>query len=274
MTLTTYEHLEQGSPEWLEARAGIITASTMGALITETAPTGIIVRCPECEAPPNEPCCSLSSKECRAIKTLHPKRKPPADAPKVISVADNETSRSLAAYLAAERITGRPNETYQSRAMLRGHLDEPLARYYYSERYHPVDEVGFVLRTEDNGVRIGWSPDGLVHEDGGIEIKSREPHIHIAHVNADKVPAENMAQCQTALYVSGRDWIDYLSFSSGLKLWRKRAYPDPRWQTAIPQAAQQLETNINHIIDTFNDRTKDCQPTEYINHFEDVELNL
>lgn len=270
MTVQTFHELEQGSESWLQARAGIITASTMGALITETAPTGIVATCPECKSPPNEPCFSLSLKEPRAIKSLHPKRKAPPSAPKVIAVADNETSRTLAAYLAAERITGRPNETYQSRAMLRGQLDEPLARYYYSERYHPVEEVGFVLRTEDNGVRVGWSPDGLVHEDGGIEIKSREPHIHIAHVNADKVPAENMAQCQTALYVSGRDWIDYLSFSSGLKLWPKRVYPDPRWQAAIPAAAQQLETNIKHIIDTFNDRTKDCPPTEFINHFEEI----
>lgn len=223
MSVETFADLQQGSPEWLEARAGIITASTMGSLITATG-------------------------------------KP----------ANNEKSRTLAAYLAAERITGRPNETYQSQAMLRGQLDEPLARHYYAEAFGPVEEVGFVLRTDADGVRVGWSPDGIVGEHGGIEIKSREPHIHIAHVNADKAPAENMAQIQTALYVSGRDWIDYVSFSSGLPLWPKRVYPDPKWQAAIPAAAQLLEDNITNIIDTFTERTKDCPPTEYINHFEEI----
>lgn len=224
MTVQTFHEIEQGTDEWLNIRAGIITASTIGKLIT----------------------------------------------PKTVKAANNEDSRTIAAYLAAERITGRPNETYQSRAMLRGQLDEPLARYYYEEHYAPVEQVGFVLRTEEDGVRVGWSPDGVVGENGAIEIKSREPHIHIQHVNADVAPAENMAQCQTALYVSGRDWIDYLSFSSGLPLWPKRVYPDPRWQAAIPKAARILEDNITQIIEQFEARTKDCPPTEYIDHFQEI----
>ena len=130
---------------------------------------------------------------------------------KTLAVANNDTSRGYIATLAAERLTGRVEDTGTSWQMTRGTLDEPLAKEAYAEAYEPVHDVGFMVRDFD-GVKIGFSPDGLVGEPGFVEVKSRSPKIHITHVLADKVPAGNFAQIQTGLLVSGREWCDYIFY--------------------------------------------------------------
>lgn len=190
---------------------------------------------------------------------------------KTMKPANNETARKLISKLAVERITGRVAETYTSRAMLRGTLDEPIARDYYEQHYARVKEVGLMVLERD-GFRLGYSSDGLVDGNGAIEIKSREPEIHVATVLQGVPPAENIAQLQTALYVADLEWIDYCSFSSGLPLWTKRVYPDPKWQTAIPQVAEQAEKSIRETIRLFEDLTKGCPSTEYIDHFAEEEI--
>ena len=68
-----------------------------------------------------------------------------------------------------------------------------------------VDVLGFMIR-DDWGYRIGYSPDGLVGDDGLIEVKSRRPKKHLQTILANEVPAENIAQIQTGLLVSQRKW--------------------------------------------------------------------
>lgn len=183
-----------------------------------------------------------------------------------LKVASNDTSRGLTATLAAERITGHVEPMQVSQSMLRGVLDEPFARSAYSEHHAPAVELGFMVK-QFNGYRIGYSPDGLVGEDGLIEIKSRAQKKHLQTILADAVPPENMAQCQTGLLVTGRDWIDYVSFCSGMPLWTKRVYPDPAWFSAIHAAAQAFEQNAEYMITTYNAATANCPPTERLDHF-------
>ena len=159
---------------------------------------------------------------------------------KTLAVAANDTSRALTATLVAERITGWTDDTYQSADMLRGVWDEPIARQVYSEKYAPVTECGFMVR-DDWGFSIGYSPDGLVGEDGLIEVKSRRPKAHLATILADTVPAEHVAQTQCGLLVSGRDWCDYVSFCGGMPLWTKRVWADPLWAKAIVAAVTAFE---------------------------------
>jgi hypothetical protein len=160
--------------------------------------------------------------------------------PKTVKPAENPESRSLVAQLVAERITGFTDSTYVSDDMWRGTLDEPVARDLYSEHFTPVTEVGFMVR-DDWGFSIGYSPDGLVGDDGLIECKSRRPKTHLAHILADQIPPENMAQLQAGLLVSGRDWCDYVSYCAGMPLWVKRVTPDERWQTAIVDTVRKFE---------------------------------
>jgi hypothetical protein len=168
----------------------------------------------------------------------------------VISVADNDTSRGLTLELAAERITGWTDETRMTDDMWRGVEAEPIARDLYSRHHAPVTQVGFMLREED-GWTLGWSPDGLVGERGGIEIKAPKAKTHIRTVLSGRVPAYNMGQCQAALLASGREWIDFVSYVGGLPLWVKRVHPDPDWFAAIEAACRRFEENVNTITKTY-----------------------
>lgn len=178
-----------------------------------------------------------------------------------LKVADNDTSRGTTLTLAAERITGHVEYVHPTFDMSRGTEDEPIARDLYAEHYAPVDEVGF-MRRDFGGYTIGYSPDGVVGADGLIEIKSRKPHVHIKTILSGKPPAENMAQLQTGLLVSERSWIDYVSFSAGLPLWKTRIHPDDAWFGAIHAAAEQFETNVADIISRYQDETNGLPPTE------------
>jgi hypothetical protein len=121
--------------------------------------------------------------------------------------------------------------------MLRGIEDEPRAVEVYSEHFAPVTTVGFMVR-DDWGFSIGYSPDGLVGDDGLIEVKSRRAKKHLTTILADEVPVENMAQLQCGLLVSGREWIDYVSYCGGMPLYVKRVEPDQRWFDAITAAVE------------------------------------
>lgn len=180
---------------------------------------------------------------------------------KTMKPASNETSRGLTALLAAERITGWTDPTFMSDDMFRGIEDEPRARDVYSKHYAPVQETGFMVR-EFDGIQLGYSPDGLVGADGLIEIKSRRPKIHLAHILAGQVPAENMAQCQAGLLVSGRAWLDYISYAGGMPMWRVRVHPDPRWFEAIVAAVQEFETNVAEMIRRYHEATEGLPTTE------------
>lgn len=185
--------------------------------------------------------------------------------PKTIKPASNPDSRALTAQLVAERITGWVEPVFVSHDMLRGSLDEPVARELYAEtygeRYGAVAEVGFMVR-EIDGWRLGYSPDGLVGDDGQIEIKSRRPKAHLATILADEVPAECMAQIQCGLLVSGRAWCDYVSFAGGMPMWCKRVEPDPRWREAIVAAVDAFETAAEQMVATYRERTLGLPPTE------------
>jgi|SRR5690625_5112189 len=206
----------QGTEEWDDLRRGIVTASTIGQLIT----------------------------------------------PKTIMPAKNPASRSIVATLAAERITGWTEEHYESDAMLRGHLDEPIARDTYQKHTgNTVRETGFVTRTID-GHTLGYSPDGMVGEDGLIEIKSRSPKKHLATILSGEVPPENMAQVQCGIFVSGREWCDYVSFCGGMPMWAKRVHPDVRWQSAIIEALATTEHAIGDMIRRYHTATTGLPETE------------
>lgn len=166
---------------------------------------------------------------------------------RTIKLASNDESRGLAALLAAERITGYTEPTHISDDMWRGINDEPLAIDVYTEHCAPVTRIGFMVR-EGGGWKLGYSPDGLVGDDGLVEVKSRRQKNHLATILSGEVPAVNMAQLQCGLLVSGREWIDYISFSGGMPLYVKRVLPDPRWFDAIVAAVDQFERTVVEMI--------------------------
>ncbi len=186
-----------------------------------------------------------------------------------IKPADNPESRGFTAMLAAERITGYTEPTYMSDDMIRGVMDEPRAVEKYSEHYAPVVTTGFMVR--DYGTfRIGYSPDGLVGDDGLIEVKSRRQKKQLQTILANEVPPENMAQLQCGLLVSGRDWIDYVSYSGGMPMYVKRVTPDTRWFEAILGAVEKFEENAAQMTDAYQAAIEDLPATERVTDLEMV----
>lgn len=258
MTLHEYPDLDQGTPEWHDQRRGMVTASAIGLLLSVSHLGAIGYGCTDCDAPANNPCRSKvkrGGESGSAIKTMHPARVAAAEAnresaPLVIEPATGDTVRNLTALLAAERITNYTEPTFQSDDMWRGVMDEPVARDLYTKHYAPVRESGFMVR-DDWGFEIGYSPDGLVGDDGAIEVKSRRQKKQLLTVLANDVPAENYAQLQAALLVSGRAWIDYVSFSGGMAFWRKRVTPDPVWFDAIVAAVAAFEKTAELMVSKY-----------------------
>ena len=225
MTLTVYDQLEQGTPEWLEARAGILTASTIGQLIT--------------------------------AKTVKP--------------AMNDRSRGLCQTLIAERITGHVEPVSPSRMMVRGTLLEPEARRTYAEQTgQNVDEVGFA-RLDADTYTLGSSPDGLVGETGGIEIKSPSAKVHVSTVLSGSIPDYNRAQVQAFLHVTGREWCDFISYLPGEPLCIIRDHPDPRWQNAIVSAAEQFEETARSAVARYETATHGLPRTPHWDPFDEGE---
>lgn len=276
MTLHIHPELEQRSEDWYAQRRGMVTASAVAGLLSVRPLGAMGYACPTCDAEVDMPCWSQTKKMPSPIKTIHPARVAVAEenadtSPPVIGVADNDTSRSITALLTAERITDYTEPTFMSNDMFRGVLEEPLARDMYSEHVAPVTEVGFMVR-DDWGFKIGYSPDGLVGDDGLIEVKSRRQKKQLTTVLSDAVPPENMAQLQTGLLVSGRKWIDYISYSSGMHLWVKRVLPDPAWHAAIVAAVANFEANAERMAFTYLNAVAGMPVAERIDH--DMEMSL
>lgn len=199
--LVIHRDLIQGTDEWLQARCGVITASTIGKMLTPQ-----------------------------------------------LKVADNPYSRSYALSLAAERITGIVEPTSMTPDMWRGVELEPAARDAYAQHKGvEVEEVGLMTLG-----RVGYSPDGLVGDDGLIEIKCRRQRRQLETFLAGAVPAENMAQLQTGLMVSGRKWIDYVSFCPGMPMYVQRVTPSERWFEAIARAVDACEDRIAQALDAYS----------------------
>ena len=157
--------------------------------------------------------------------------------------ASNDKERAHMFEILGQRITGYTEPHYISDDMLRGHEDEVAARIRYAEHFAPVTECGFVTR-DMGGFVIGYSPDGLVGDDGLIECKSRRQKYQIETILADEVPAEYLLQIQTGLLVTGRKWLDFVSYCGGMPMFVKRVWPCPEIQQAIIAAASAFEQRL------------------------------
>jgi putative phage-type endonuclease len=182
-----------------------------------------------------------------------------------LKVADNDTSRALTATLAAERITGWTEESHMTPDMWRGVESEPIARDLYSAHYQQAVEVGFMRRDED-GWTLGYSPDGLVADDGLIEVKCPRAKTHLNTILANQVPYYYMAQCQAGLLVSGRKWLDFVSYVGGMPLFVKRVLPDPEWQDAIIVAVICFEQNVAASVADYEAATRGLPKTERLDN--------
>jgi len=120
-----------------------------------------------------------------------------------------EPAKKYAVNIAIEQITGKPiSSGYSNEHMERGHEQEPVARMLYEEEnFCEVSNGGFF-----GSEFVGCSPDGLVYEDGLIEIKSVISSVHYANVKRGAVDPAYKWQCIGNLHFTGREWLDFVSY--------------------------------------------------------------
>ncbi len=180
--------------------------------------------------------------------------------------------RTYAHELASQRITNHLEDNFCGDHMERGHIEEVIARDYYSKNISEVKETGFIANRTGSAT-IGFSPDGLVSDDGIIEIKSRVQKFQTETIAANEVPPEYMLQLQTGLLVSERDYCDFIQFSNGMPLFVKRVFPDIELHEIIIAAVDKFEEEIQKIIKSYALNSADLIKTERVDHDRDDDFS-
>lgn len=122
----------------------------------------------------------------------------------------SSSAKKYIAEMVAERLTGRSKPFYTNDHMERGNFLEPEAREAYEFITDlEVVETGFILHDSEE---FGCSPDGLVANDGGLEIKCPSDGVHAGYLIDGKVPTKYYQQVQGCMWVTGRDWWDFMSY--------------------------------------------------------------
>jgi putative phage-type endonuclease len=160
----------------------------------------------------------------------------------------SKASESFALVKASERITGLTEPFVETWQIQRGIDNEPIAREYYEKATNTkVKEVGFYEYNKD--FMFGYSPDGIVGNDGLIEIKCPSPMVHLDTLINKKIDPKYMLQMQGGMFASGREWCDFVSYSEGLALSIIRVHKDLEIIEKIENQLCQFETMIQTAMD-------------------------
>lgn len=163
----------------------------------------------------------------------------------VLAKGEGKTRKSYMLRLAAEVITGEPLETFKSASMERGNLMEPEARDMYCFMTDAVPQrVGFIR----NGPK-GCSPDSLLGSSGILEIKTQRGDLLVETLLRDEFPPEHKAQCQGALWVAEREWVDIAVYWPKLPLFVKRAYRDEAYISKLSSAVDQFNEELAAMVE-------------------------
>lgn len=151
--------------------------------------------------------------------------------------------------LVAEILTGESQDDFDGTAFTdRGTAMEDEARRWYAfDRGVTLTKVGFVAR--DDG-RVGCSPDSLVGEDGGLEIKCPSAKVHVGYaLDHSTFVTAYRGQVQAALYITGREWWDLLSYSPDFEKLVVRCVRDDAYQAALALALDAFLARIDAAVE-------------------------
>ena len=161
------------------------------------------------------------------------------------------------AQLVVERFTGQPTESYTNAAMQWGTDQEPFARAAYENATGVlVEECGLVLHPEISD--SGASPDGLVNDDGLIEIKCPSTATMIETLLDDKIPGKYITQMQWQMACTGRQYCDFVCFDprmpEGLQLYIKRIERDDAYIADLASEIRKFLAEVEAKVDALKAR--------------------
>jgi len=172
-----------------------------------------------------------------------------ADVLAKIKSGESASRRNYKIQLVSERLTGEKQETYINQAMQDGIDREFYARERYVQQFGEVEEVGFVKHPT---LEAGASPDGMVGDDGIIEIKCPMGSTHTETLMTQDVPSRYIPQIQFQLLVTGRKWCDFVSynpmFPEHLQVFVKRVEADPVYQKELESEVKQFLSEVDNVI--------------------------
>jgi len=163
---------------------------------------------------------------------------------------ESKTRAKYMRELAGEIITGQPMESYTNAHMERGKVMEDAirAQYAFEHDEFEIKRVGFIK----NGNK-GVSPDSLLGNAGMLEIKSALPDILIDILMAGRYPPEHKPQCQGALWVAEREWIDICvgwrkEGGRPMPLYRERIYRDEPYIAAMAREVSAFNAELRELV--------------------------
>jgi putative phage-type endonuclease len=161
------------------------------------------------------------------------------------------------AELICERLTGMQGASYTNAAMLWGVEKEPEARSVYESSVGAlVVETGFT--PHKTILMSGASPDGLVDDDGLIEIKCPNTATHIDTLLSDAVPSKYIIQMQWQMACTGRKWCDFLSYdprlSENMRLFVKRVHRDDAFIAELEREVMRFLVELEYKLAQLKDK--------------------
>jgi len=172
-----------------------------------------------------------------------------ADVLAKIKSGESASRRNYKIQLVSERLTGERQETYINQAMQDGIDREVFARDKYVQQFGEVEEIGFVKHPT---LEAGASPDGMVGEDGILEIKCPMGSTHTETLMTQDVPSRYIPQIQFQLLCTSRKWCDFVSynpmFPQHLQIFVKRVEADLVYQKELESEVKQFLSEVDIII--------------------------
>ena len=170
-----------------------------------------------------------------------------------IVTSKGEPSKQAKKYmyqLAGERLLGFSPKGYQNDDMLRGSELEAEARETYEFITDAeVKQTGFCFKDEQK--LYGCSCDGLIGDEGGLEIKCPSLSVGVEYLDKGKLPVAYVQQVQGCMLVTGRSWWDFLSYYPGLPPLLIRVDRDEEFiallETALGTFCEQLDTTVERL---------------------------
>jgi putative phage-type endonuclease len=179
----------------------------------------------------------------------------------LMSKDTTDSYKDLITDITCEMITMTAEESYSNANMEYGLETEPEARKLYESIFDvEVKTVGFIMPDEDNRFHewIGISPDGLLPNNGILEIKCPKMRTHLEYIERGTLPSEYRYQVQGQLFVTGFDQCHFMSYVKNMKPFIIPVYPDL-------ELFKEFEIRLDKLIEQVKLKLENYHKYDYLN---------